>query len=142
MLAHALAFAACLVALGFGSFLIAMASSRCLKGCLYSISQNTKPKANLKRVLGHFIEFIELHTHVKQLSEYNLWHILSNTQYMADSFTNFRLVRQFSYIFQPMLAALFLWSLVTICGALLIMQIELVEHFQLVILLVRLFKYV
>lgn len=60
----------CVLALGIGSFLYAIASSECLKRCLFSIGHcvDSESKQNISEQL---IEFIDFHTLVKQLS----WHI-------------------------------------------------------------------
>lgn len=60
---------ACALALAIGSYLFGIAGSKCLKENLLSISISTESMANdQKCVLDKFIEFIEFHSQVKQLS--------------------------------------------------------------------------
>lgn len=64
MLSYMAFIAACVLALTMGSYLYFVASSECIKGSLLAIDQSAN-----QNIFEQFIEFIEFHSLVKQLSE-------------------------------------------------------------------------
>lgn len=77
MIIYELSFAACVLILGFGGFLIALATSQCIEESLFFIGQNSKVETNLKCISEQFIEFISLHSHMKELSKILYYNTLS-----------------------------------------------------------------
>lgn len=73
----------CVLALGIGSFIYAIASSECLKRCLSSIGHCANIERN-RNISEQLIEFINFQTAIKQLS----WHI--SIEYDIVFRTNFR----------------------------------------------------
>lgn len=68
MTSYAVKIGACVIALGISSFLYVIASSKCFKENLSSI--DTIDKIDQNTIWDQFIEFIEFHSHMKQLSVY------------------------------------------------------------------------
>lgn len=57
--------------LGIGLYIFAIAISKTIKGCLFTIKRNTGTKIdenNFSEQFTEFIEFIEFHSYTKQLS--------------------------------------------------------------------------
>lgn len=82
-----------------------------------SLSQKSKP-------LRHLIQF---HSNVKQLSEF-----ICNTFEISNSrlrfiFPEFRLVNDDMEITEPMLTAAFSWAICTLCGGMLLVQMQTVQ---------------
>lgn len=67
VVSYSLLIAACSIALGVVSYLYVIASSKCIKGSLFSISRCASVNAN-RQISNQFIEFIAFHSRVKQLS--------------------------------------------------------------------------
>lgn len=59
----------CVLAIGVGNLLFAIAMSKSLKVTLYSINQKAYDKSDRKCFVEQLIELIEFHSIVKQLSE-------------------------------------------------------------------------
>lgn len=55
------------IALGIGCYLYTIAASKCIKGSQFLIGRCTTKHTN-QNILDQFIEFIEFHSNVKQLS--------------------------------------------------------------------------
>lgn len=60
------------MAVGFGSYLYAMA--KCIKETLYTIDKMSRSKNERKLIWEPFIEIIEFHSRLKQLSFYPIWY--------------------------------------------------------------------
>lgn len=119
---------ACAFALGIGCYFYLIASNKCIKGSLFSISRRTE-----QNISDQFIEFIQFHSRVKQLSAndkivkiFSKKLILNLTRWLSN----------YSDIIQPILMILFIWGLVTICGAFLMIQVLVVECFSSYLLLI------
>lgn len=110
--------------LAIGCFLYGIAMTKCIKGSLFAVSQNAHAKPD--RILKQLAEFTEFHSRVKQLSIIFINKKLSLQ--MSIHLLLIRLVRDFSDIYQGIITVLFLWSLVSMCGALLMIQIKLVQY--------------
>lgn len=97
--------------------------------------------ANLKQQM---CDFVDLHSNTRQLSEMkyqmheiHFW-IVFNFFYWFNIILRF--ARDFSYIYENIITAIFLWSLSNICSGLLIIQIELVKYFSVIRINVWSFK--
>lgn len=116
---------ACALILGAAAFLYAIAASKCIKANLFSIAQCTRNKTN-QNILDRFIEFIQFHSCVTQLSlksQSTFYHVGFN--WPVQCFC--RSIGNFSDIYQRVFAIVFMWSMVTICSALLVLQLLLVQ---------------
>lgn len=58
----------CALTLGIGSYILAIASSKCIKGSLFAIGRSIKAESDRSCILDQLIEFIDFHSRVKQLS--------------------------------------------------------------------------
>lgn len=125
MLKYVFILMACTLVISFGTFLFLIMTSKIIKRSLRSINKSAKQKHNRTSTLKELSQFIEFHSIVKQLSRltsmflklFIIWSIFCS------------LVDDFSIFIQPILITLFLWSLVTLCNALLMIQIQMVHSF-------------
>lgn len=116
---------ACSLAVGIGSFWFGVSATQDIERILHSIDYKAQSNAIQ---LNEFIEFIEAHGTIKQLSKtfnFRIDRSLYNTYHCQLSF--FRVERVFSGILQPLAMSLFTWSLVVISCALLSVQVEIVK---------------
>lgn len=115
---------ACILSFAFGFYFNAIAMSKIIKGNLFSISKIIDANLiNEQLTLKQFAEFIELHSFVKQLSWIHAIEPVLNSYQIFLSF-RFSLISDFTDIFQGVLTILFMWSLITVCGALLMVQVQ------------------
>lgn len=123
---------ACHFNTALGSHAYSMSASKCIKQNFFAIDQSVKVKAEQKQILGQFIEFIGFHSGVKQLSS------ILRINFRLNNFKNkchfiqrfqIRKIHDFSGIFQQFVAIVFAWSLINICSALLMLQLEMVKYF-------------
>lgn len=79
------------------------------------------------RSVKQLCEFVELHSDSKQLSRTLCWNS-NQIKILFSGFVpfRFRLVREFSDIYYPILLTVFSCSFVTICGSMLMIQLEIV----------------
>lgn len=68
ILSYAMTIAASDMALAIGSYLYAIAASKCIKQDLMDISQSARDKRDQNRIRKQIFKFIDFHTRVKQLS--------------------------------------------------------------------------
>lgn len=115
--------AACVIALGVGAYLYVVASCKCIKGSLFAIGRS----GNRNNFFDQFNEFIQFHTRVKQLSR--KWCAISNLQTALTKGVSIfhRWISMYAGIIQAFISILFVWSLVTISGELLMLQIQIVK---------------
>lgn len=115
--------------LAVGAFLYAVEMIKCVKDALLEFSQS-KSDTNHKRILKLLADFIEFHTREKELSNFFVGQYKENKTFQFQM-VDFRLFSDFSDIYQNILAILFIWSMITMCGAMLMIQIGIVEckHF-------------
>lgn len=124
VLFHNLHFTSSMANFGIGSYLYVMTMAGDIEGTLSRINESAKKKRNRISTVEKFTGFIELESTAKKLSPQSHWHAtLCNCKFFA-----FRLIEAFSELYKPMLAVLFLWSLITISGALLLFQMGIVEY--------------
>lgn len=117
-------------AFGTGGFLLAVSIIEDIKSILKSVNKDAKSRKNYSKTLNRFSDFIKIHSILKQLSceSHNSFFL---DQRIITFYRNFaRFIHGFVRIFQPMLVAIFMWSMVTICGTMLMFQVELVEYFS------------
>lgn len=62
---------ACVLAPGFGSYSYTNAMNKCVKEILFVISESCRNEAELDQILEQLNEFIEFHSRVKQLSNFD-----------------------------------------------------------------------
>lgn len=72
MLWYACMIGACVMSLGIGLYLYAIAASRCIKEICFAVSQSAEIKTERKHIRPQLIEFMQTHSHVKQLSKLNI----------------------------------------------------------------------
>lgn len=58
----------CILALAIGVYLFGNAMSKCIKEILFAISEHSNAEIDRSVLLEQFIEFIQYHSRVKQLS--------------------------------------------------------------------------
>lgn len=114
----------CILTLGIGLFIFGLAFCDDIENDLNSI----KEKENRSKTVKQLSEFIRYHSESLQLIVFCFFFNLSFEFYLY-SYTSFRLINSdFSTIFQPIFLVLFLWSTITICSGMLVIQSELVEY--------------
>lgn len=109
---------------GIAVFLYIATITEDVKFCLKSINKKAKRKKNQAHTFEQLKDFIQLHSVAKQLSKI----CLTSTKFVTVLFHKYRLVRDFSTIYQPIFMFTFTWSLITICSAMLMLQLELVQY--------------
>ena len=123
----------CTMSYGIGASGIALTLAKDMKGFLHSINVNVRNDGKREHILKRFIGFIQTHAANKGLSTFDV----KAFEFFKNSFQNiqyffscvcFRAGRIFSDIYQPLFAVLFAWSLGTICGSMLMIQMEIVEY--------------
>lgn len=67
MFSYAMLIGACTLSLAFGYYAISISESKCIKGSATAIARNSKLKGKRKHIFEQLIEFIEFHSHAKQL---------------------------------------------------------------------------
>lgn len=123
MIALIALFVASTTSLGIGSYLLIDSTIRCNKCNLNSINDRAKAEKDPSEVFNQLSEFIQLHSNSKELIFLPI--------VLLCHFLNFgccfsRLFGDFCAIFQPMIVVLFTWSVINTCGAMLMIQIEVV----------------
>lgn len=114
---------ACSLALGMGIFWFAISVTKEIQHTLHSINRKTranKLRPNQMKIL--FMEFIHAHAAIKRYA----FQSFEQRKNVSSTIVDFRVLRNVSNIFQPILMSLFTWSLLAISGALLMIQVELV----------------
>lgn len=126
MLKHVYVFASAALSFEIGCYLWVMEFIKDIKNHTNSLNATAKSRRKRWQTMERLRDSIEFHSHIKQLSIRFFDSRLSSDF----NFQQFRLVRDMSNIGQPMLTALFSWSLVTNCGTLLIVQMQLVQWIE------------
>lgn len=122
-----------MLSLGLGTYFFIIAVIKDINGLLQNIDNCAKLKRkNQTHVLKKLFEFIQFHSDVKQLnnnSHFKLFVQFLNFNILFQfPFNVFSAMKHFSEVYQLVFACLFAWSLVTICGAMLMIQTELVQY--------------
>lgn len=68
IIVYGLQVGACAASLAFGCYFYVMAATKCLKQNLSAIKQSAKRKSDRKFIREQLVEFVEFHSHTKQLS--------------------------------------------------------------------------
>lgn len=131
-LVYCLVFGVNVLIFAIGAFLFAIARAKCTKEILTTINRSTKHKSNRKYIVDQLIESIDfnsksnpLSSNVKNSSFFHITKIIDSL--FSQFFLPTSLLDEFSDIFEPIITTLFIFNLVTICSALLIIQIEIVK---------------
>lgn len=114
---------ACVASLGIGCYIIALTVTRTFRDILFFINDRAKVRTERARTTERIKEYIKAHSNMKELSLF----ICQSIFFMSFSIRLCRIVKEFSELFQPMFMAVFVWCTVSICGAMMMIQIELVK---------------
>lgn len=129
-LIHYLYFMTVTVSSQIGIHLLFTTFHKELKKNLKSINGNIKLKHNQSEISKHFIDMIEFHSILIQLSftkRQSPWcNITKSTIFFLYS-SFLRLGQTFSKIVEPIFTTIFTGSFITICGAMLIINLEIVK---------------
>lgn len=123
-----------------GNFMLAASATKCLKDELKLINENAASKRKRVLTLKLLTSFIRNHSTLKQLSAASFLllraamccRIFHGERRITSSFLSapFRMVGDASDIYEPILSILSVWSIITICSVLLLIQILIVEYFE------------
>lgn len=116
------------VSVGIAGYLFSVAVIKDIKCILQAIDENSKTKARSKQIYKQFCELIDLHSTIKQLSHVHFVCVCVLKLFINFFFVFFRALSCFSDVYQPIFIFLFLRSLLTLCCAMLVIQMELVEY--------------
>lgn len=128
MMSYAAMIGACIIAFAFGFYLYTTAMTKCIKGILFHVNRSAESKTNRKMVHKQIVEFIRFHSRVKQLSKRGMKIIYIILKFLRFIVANNSYASDFSDFFRGFIALLFSWSLVTICGVLLQIQVDIVKY--------------
>lgn len=128
-----------IVSICIASYLFKMSLSEGTKNIFHSIDANSKTKENRLHIHAQFREFIDLHSATKQLSiKYFITYkkTLKSFERPDDFYPkvlffrlfHFRTMTNLSNLYQPIFMILFPRNLFTVCSAMLLVQLELVEY--------------
>lgn len=121
---------AAIVSFEIGCYLVEMEFIADIKNEVNSFNEIAKSEKNKSKTLTQLSVLIQFHTHVKQLSIFIL-SSLSNCvspNCLSAFFYFLRLFFDVSNVTEPMLTVLFSWSIITICSAMLIGQMIIVQY--------------
>lgn len=120
---------ACIISFAFGCYLLGIAMTKLIKRSLFAIDQSICAKIDQQRILDQLAEFVELHSTIKQLCTISVGNSHTiDIQHFNSHLIYFSLISDFSDIFEGFITILFIWSLVSICGAMLMIQMQLVPY--------------
>lgn len=114
-------FNSCVSVFAIGTYLYSAAAIDHIKVALNSLCKSAPNRKQLLKKLG---KFIARHSYGRQLRTFDSHH---NFQFSFWSISFFRLVPDFLDIFGVIFTVVLSWSLVTICGSLLMIQMEIVQ---------------
>lgn len=115
-------------AIACGLFLIAIITKN-VKNNLKSIDESAGADRNRSETVKLIADFIETHSFLKQLSVFCVCAISFHASRIQNEprLQFYRVTDDFSNIFQITLVVLFMWSLVTISSAMLLIQMQIVQ---------------
>lgn len=119
-----------LAAFGIGAYVFGLTATAEVKKSLELLGILLKTESDLKRLTKFISIFVNYHSLLKQLS-CSLNHrviVLYYTLNKTLSFLFSRLSRDFVQLFRPIFIMAFSWCTLSICGAMLLVQIEIVQH--------------
>lgn len=70
MFSYGLKIGACVIALGFGTYLYGISFSKCIKHNLFAINRSAQDETERNEIWNQLIEFIEFHSRAKQLRKF------------------------------------------------------------------------
>lgn len=144
MLSCTLKISASGVSLPIGCTLYFFAMSKCIKQNLFAISQSCpfKTDRSQKLIRDQFIEYIEFDSSVKRWAiKHNIFTKLEVGYFDFDYFYQVRLIHDFSDILRQFVTVTLIWSLLSICGAMLLTQLEIVQCYSLTLSISLLFHF-
>lgn len=126
MFSYAMKIGTCVIALAIGFYLYLIAMQKCIKQNLAAIERHIQSKTEQKFIRNQLIEYIQFDSKVKRWAHSKIF-IKFNMNAFLYCCNYLRLINDFSDVFQHFITIVFIWSLVTICGALLMVQLTLVQ---------------
>lgn len=122
---NALYSSVCSMSFGIGSCLLLISFAKDIRDDLQSICDSIKSKESRAKILDRLKIFIEFHITVKKLSSHDLvsWSFIDKFIYLIHSAH-----RDFAKIYRIVFFILNFWSLATVCSALLVIKMEMVQH--------------
>lgn len=128
VLGHIFIYCTILVSFGINSYLFGITSTKFLISALHHTNESVKSGTDRLAAASEFNNFIELQSAAKQLSYFCIFLF-----FQVDFFSNnthvswiCRMVQQFSDMFQPIIALLFIWCI----GKLLLLQYAYLDWYQ------------
>lgn len=109
-----------MISLAFGMSII-----KNIRSNIYSINKNVKSKEKIFKKISNFIDFHSILEQLRNMWMFIMLKILS--KWFSFHFEHSGTVGEFSNIYQPIIMALFLWCILTICGTMLLLQYGIVE---------------
>lgn len=131
IVAYFFLFVACMTCIGVESYIFAVSVTEDIKSLLKCMNRFSKPKKHQSKIKQQLFVYIRTHSTVKQLSDNCESIIPIIFEYHPKSKFPHRLIEDFTRLFQPMLTLLVIWSLITMCGTMLMVQAEIVRHCRL-----------
>lgn len=115
-----------MLSINVANYLFEMSLTEDLKGILRSIDENSKTKAKRLKIPAQIAEFIAFHSSTRQLSTLSIKR--GNLSFFYSFFSGFRTVNIISNVYQPIFMTFFPRTLLTLCCAMLLIQLEIVEY--------------
>lgn len=132
MLSFALKIGVCVLALAIGLYVYAMAAAKCINKNLLDISRSCRLngvgiESDRKIIWDRLVGHIEYDSSMKRWAMRR--NLFLSLKLINDRLLRFsiRLVNDFSYIYKHFITILFSWSLTSICGAMLAVQVQVVK---------------
>lgn len=113
---------------GFGCSLLALSSiDKIIKDELKFIDENAKIQQNYLLALNRISDYVEDHHNIKRFVCFGS--VLPNLsiKYYKVHAIFFRIADDFAHLYEPVHLVLFLWSLTSICGIMLLIQMQIVK---------------
>lgn len=126
----------CHAAFVSGTCLMLITMTRIIKEDLSGVNKSVKNNGNRFELMNLLTKCIDFHSIVKQLSilkcrwESSLSINPVEPWFKLHVFPFIRFVTEFSSVYEIVILIVFFWSLLTICGGLLLIQMEIVECFD------------
>lgn len=121
----------CIVTMGVAIFIFALAFSDDIRNDLSSINEHGRAVTNQLKFAKQLCVFTQYHSESKQL---NYFLFTKATSTFASSFNllflhDSRVIgKKISIVFQPLFIVIFVWSIITICSGMLVVQLAFVEY--------------
>lgn len=121
---YALFIVANTLSFGIGCYLFGITVTKEIKGILQTADKKLSLKTEQSTAMKRFSELVKWHSFIKQLSKQML-----SLDFPVQNFflLLFRLITDFSSLFQPFFISVFMWSTLGICIIMLMVQLQIVE---------------